>query len=49
MRDREKFKDLHVQPEANEINFIEYDQKIKLENMQLEPAVSLGIDNWAIP
>ncbi len=47
--DRENFKNTFVQPQVDEIDFIEYDQKINFHSDV--PVVStnpMGIDNWGI-
>ncbi|OFZ19347.1 MAG: hypothetical protein A2Z20_01795 [Bdellovibrionales bacterium RBG_16_40_8] len=53
--DRENFKETYVRPQINEIDFIEYDQKIFLDSPlgssadnQIVFAPSNGIDNWGI-
>ncbi len=45
--DREDFKNSYVRPRLDAIDFIEYDQTLKV-NSEVHPALSTGIDNWGV-
>lgn len=43
---RENFKESYVRPQIEEIDFIEYDQKIQIRSDVTTVSPSAGIDNW---